>query len=686
MMNLVKDRNNKYTMSILFLLWMSGLFLNVRTFTPSFVNLGGYLFLLILYVVPGHLMVYPLTYQTGKKFEGLIWGTVAGLAVSSYLLLLIVYVFGWDFRAIFLMDLIFALGLLFMMRKKHKKRLKQENPIEYDYRTLLLVFLLITLFFYFPFQNLGKLVGDKYLFAWLFGHDFIYKIISVVGISNGIPVNDLRNIGEIHHYYQLSCIFPALVYNLGWLDLKTQSIMQLTVMIYSFTAASAFFLFVCRLVRKKKEILFLLFLAFICYSYMDIYLVFKSLCVKISGETSLKLMGQDILDFSGLSHSFYRFFLAQPQASMGISVMILILVLRGRKDRTSYSYLVSGLLLGVLFGIEASIGLMMVIWSLLITLYDFILAADKRTLLLRRNFFLWVPAYIVYKTYFIVGMYGPETSGELQLAANWFAIYVSPMYFLIEYGPMFLLGITGLGHAIIHREKADHWVYEFAILMGIGIFFAFFVGTPRGIQYGLQKSSRVIPICFLAFTAYLFNHVHFEKKIKWFTISLMLLAVPTLFTDNFLASDITNPQTFIRSDDVKATNWIKKNLPRDAVIQAEPNHPGKEGDMVPLYYYSLIPLFAERPTAVGEWKTSGIGCRQERTDRYREIKKMFGTSDVSEALNIIKKHNIQYVYIGKLEKQQYSEGTEKFEENEEVFTKVYARSNVEIYKINNVSK
>ena len=160
MMNLVKDHNNKCTMSILFLLWMSGLFLNVRTFTASFVNLGGYLFLFILYVVPGHLMVYPLMYRTGKKFEGLIWGTVAGLAVSSYLLMLIVYVFGWDFRVIFSMNLIFALGLLFM-REKHKKRLKQENPIEYDYRTLLLVFLLITLFFYFPFQNLGKLWLDR---------------------------------------------------------------------------------------------------------------------------------------------------------------------------------------------------------------------------------------------------------------------------------------------------------------------------------------------------------------------------------------------------------------------------------------------------------------------------------------------------------------------------------------------
>lgn len=678
-------------MSILFLLWMSGLFLNVRTFTASFVNLGVYLFLFILYVVPGHLMVYPLMYRTGKKFEGFIWGTVAGLAVSSYLLMLIVYVFGWDFRVIFLMHLIFALGLLFMMRKKHKKRLKQENPqenpIEYDYRTLLLVFLLITLFFYFPFQNLGKLVGDKYLFAWLFGHDFICKIGSVVGISYGIPVASLSNIGEISHYYYLSQIFPALVYKIGWLNLKTQSIVQLTVMLYSFITASALFLFVCSLVRKKKGILLLLLsLAFICYSYMDIYLVFKSLWVKITGETSLELIGHDILDFSGLSHSFYRFFLAQPQASMGISVVILILVLRNRKDRTSYSYLVSGLLLGILFGIEASIGLMMVIWSLLMTLYDFILSADKRTLLLRRNLFLWIPAYIIYKTYFVVGMYGSESSGELQLAANWFAISVSPMYFLIEYGPMFLLGITGLGYAIIHREKADHWVYEFAILMGIGLFFVFFVTNPRETQYGLQKSSRLIPICLLAFTAYLFNRVHLEKKIKWFTILLMLFAVPTLFTDNFLASDITNPQTFIRSDDVKATDWIKKNLPRDAVIQAEPNHPGKDGDMVPLYYYSLIPLFAERPTAAGEWKTSGIGCRQEKTDRYHEIKKMFGTTDVSEALNIIKKHNIQYVYIGKLEKQQYPEGTDKFEKNEEVFTKVYARSNVEIYKINNVSK
>ena len=127
---------------------------------------------------------------------------------------------------------------------------------------------------------------------------------------------------------------------------------------------------------------------------------------------------------------------------------------------------------------------------------------------------------------------------------------------------------------------------------------------------------------------------------------------PFFFTDNYIASDVSNPSTYVRKADIEATNWIKKNLPLEAIIQAEPNYPEIENEKKPLYSYSLIPIFAERRTAIGEWKASSQEHSRpsEVRERFHSVKKMFFTTDIYECVQILKKYNIEYIYIGELEK------------------------------------
>jgi uncharacterized membrane protein len=162
---------------------------------------------------------------------------------------------------------------------------------------------------------------------------------------------------------------------------------------------------------------------------------------------------------------------------------------------------------------------------------------------------------------------------------------------------------------------------------------------------------------------------------------LILLGLPSLFSDNFIASDIYSRSTYVCYSDMEAAKWIKRNVPKEAIIQAEPNYPEKQGDNTSLYPYSFIPIFAERRTAIGEWRVSHQ--EHSRTNevgkRFHSIKKMYSTPNLGESVEIIRRYKIDYIYIGELEREMYPDGMAKFM-NSNHFQLIYSKGNVAIYK------
>jgi len=156
-----------------------------------------------------------------------------------------------------------------------------------------------------------------------------------------------------------------------------------------------------------------------------------------------------------------------------------------------------------------------------------------------------------------------------------------------------------------------------------------------------------------------------------------------MITDNILASDIKNPSTYVRSADMEAARWIRRNLPEYAIVQAEPNYPGAdEKGLLPKYAYSFIPIFAERVTAIGEWKVSSQehGRPEEVAERFHAIERMYFTESTDECLSILKKYGIEYIYAGELERKKYSTGMDKFKNNQ-IFEPVYIKEKTSIYRV-----
>jgi hypothetical protein len=430
-----------------------------------------------------------------------------------------------------------------------------------------------------------------------------------------------------------------------------------------------------------------MFLALCCYSYVGLLTAAFGWMKKLNAEISLNLLGYDLAGFSGFSHSFYRFFLVEPQATLGIAVMLMIFSLYDKKG-TFYEFIVMGLLLGLLFGVEATNWIMIFLWFVGMSLFMVYRNKGERYTIAKKHLCTLICGGLICLLLFAIEMYSFKTGqGVLKLAVNWLPVITGPFYFILAYGPIFLFGIAGLYRILKQRESLDHSAYHYILLFGISIFFVFFITNPTEAHFGLLKATRIIPICLLVFSAYLFQSSFQAKKLSKIIVVLMLLGLPSLFTDNFIASDVSNPSTYVRYSDMEAASWMKKNLPRGAIVQAEPNYPGAENGKQPKYAYSFIPIFAERRTAIGEWKVSSQEHSKpnEVGERFHSVKKMLSRQDANESIKILERFKIQYVYVGELERRLYRNGIEKFE-NKADFDLVYSGDNVSIFKLINHGK
>ena len=671
---------NRRTVGI-FSLWLICMGLVASIMDKNFLRIGICLGIFVGFSAWGHVLVFPLHYKKREFLNGFIWGGISGIAIASLITSVIVYVIGWNLLAIFgavTVLPLFCFGFLWRRTDWNTSPVPDQGP---DLGILFAALLIVTFFFYFPFKNLGALVDGKYLYAWLFGHDFINRMVHVDSLSRGLPLESFFFAGETLSYYWLAYVYPALLHNIKGTALEIQQLLELTQLFYSLLAAAGLVVFLNGFIKEKRILIFLILLALVCYSYVGL----STMVVKgwgwLSGKEYLEVYGYKSTGFSGFSHSFYRFFLVEPQATLAIPVMLMIFSMYGT-NRTLYGFGIMGLLLGFLFGVEATNGIMTMLWFICAGLYSFATNWQDRFSIGARHFCSILCALLVYVALFSIEMYSFKTGkGALQLAPNWFALRMGALYFPLAYGPGLFLGIAGLIKLYRQRERHDHWAHHYVILLAISLFFVFFIKNPTEPHFGLLKAARIIPICLLILTAYFLRSHLRTAKIGKSILVLLILAFPSIITDNMVASDISNPSTYVRLSDMEAAKWMKKNLLKEAIIQAEPNYPGAENGQFPKYAYSFIPVFAERRTAIGEWKVSSQEHSKpdEVSERFHSIKKMYSNNSVNECIEILKRYGIFYVYVGELERRLYRDGITKFEDNMN-FNLIYSKGNVSVFR------
>ena len=102
----------------------------------------------------------------------------------------------------------------------------------------------------------------------------------------------------------------------------------------------------------------------------------------------------------------------------------------------------------------------------------------------------------------------------------------------------------------------------------------------------------------------------------------------------------------------------------------------------PLYRWgNRISVYTGLPTIIGwDWHQTQQRKNHEKEIQIRknDLKLIYSSPDLKTSLNLLSKYNVEYIYVGKLEKLYYpKEGIEKFES----LKSIYTNDEVAIFKV-----
>ncbi len=657
-----------------------------------------------LFCLPG---VFILKAYTDFKLpELIIFGSVVGMGISCLFVTLFVFAFGWSlFWVIFI---IVAASLIFGWMGMRRKRVLGSNvpPFpewsRYQYFILAVSLLIMLIAVFLPLLNIGKLTDQGYGFTWLIGQDFLWRVSVTFSVARGLPAEAFDFGGESMKYYVLFYTLPAFAYKLLNGNASMVSIMILLQVFLSMYFVSTLFACLRALYNNPFSLTFTMLAGVAAYSYNWLFYVAKQI-VLILQIYNLSLFDKimalkwmpTILESSGHSHTFYRFIMVQPHVLIGLSFFLLsiCLVLAQTDKQLLKKYFFCGLLIGIIWGVELSMGL---ISALIIFNYFFIcffLRKGRRAVYFKRAFVFGIGLCLLLIVLTPLGMYSkqnrPEGTVKIfnknpdRALKN---IVTAPVYIPVEYGPAALFSFLGL--ILLWRNKR-FTMNSFPLIMLFTCLLLFCL--PSRIT-GPVKLMRFLPIAFIFVSAYLidnFSDGFSRERIKIVFMVLLLSALPSYFLDIYIGSNVGNYHNtaYVLQSDMQAVNWVKQNTKPDSVIQGLPHYYTENTNRMLGYnhQYSLFPCFADRKMSLGRIafaKRLFPGRKADIKKRSMKIQQLFLTDNIENAAGVCRDLGIDYVYIGQREKNKYPDTLQKFKKANHFFSLVYDENETQIYMLN----
>ncbi|MCI0446232.1 hypothetical protein L0152_23830 [bacterium] len=372
----------------------------------------------------------------------------------------------------------------------------------------------------------------------------------------------------------------------------------------------------------------------------------------------------------------YRAFVFDPHHMFAICLMVLTFLLF-RRALNFRSRIVAGsalFLLGGIAGHSAFVAYTAILWIGLWLLIE--LLRGQAPILKDFKFLGFASVVILSYAFFYFRFPGFFEIAKSDLSIS--MVSQSMLFILIDFGAPLMLGVLGLVWGI---KKKDWRVLPLAILLLVSfgqLFFSYFPDWPDDIS---MKVGHSIYIALACLGAHFFSKQaagSARRRIATVAFAVICVpAVPTLIMDWYTLQQTGNTQTttLINHDDLEACEWINKSLSQDAVVQS---FPIKEG----IAFYSLIPTFAQRRTALGDPMHSRIfqGDSERSANRSNLINLMFFTSSPDISWLIARNLGVHYIYFGSTEKRLFSDKHTKFRDPR-FFSKVYAKREVRIFQV-----
>jgi hypothetical protein len=671
----LQDHGQGFKTMLLTAVTIAGIMIYATNLSTTLIFVSSF----VLFSLPG-VALYRLYYPGSSVKEILIAGCPLGIGISSLLCAFV----GWLVNttpyyciAIILgcASILWSIGVKYFNPPDPSKirRNQSDNSLFYF---LVITSILVTL----SYSSFGAETPKGFAFKDLYATDLLHHMSVFVHLPQGIPPSNPYFSGQPWHYYWISHMFPAFVYSISGFSLVPRNIMLLTSITYLVLFVSALYFLITSYFKDKKIIVFLMVLSLFAYGYNDLFVMFKhmvlSLPESIVKQVHLDYLVQDVQgeQYTGYSHGWFRNFLVEPHSTLALSILFVVVILMKREERFvgKGKNLFRGLLFGMIFSIDAFIGAISICWYSLNLLRELL----NKNMLFRKNVYyaVWffLPIGLIFAFLYGLKIVSPGSS-YLVLKPYGKMIILSPLYFIIDYGLMSVLGFLGIYLSVRHKESGIYSTYITLILTCL--FFMFFVNLANiGSTQMIRKGGMIIRVPLIIFSGvslkYFFNK-YYSKMILAVLCLAIVIALPTPAFDMYKLSDWKTGASFIKQQDMKAQQWIKISLPKDCIVQDFPT--------------TITPIlaFGERRVAMGDWEhaiSSGIKP-DEVASRFKKIKQLFETDDPYVAYQIARNFFIDYIYLNGTTREKFVKGSEKFETNGDLFKLVYARDEVEIYKV-----
>lgn len=632
-----------------------------------------------LFLMPG-LFLYRLSDPDSSIREQVVIGFPIGLGLSAFLSAFVGWLIG--FHPLYSATLIIAFSAILWLIQKDRVQsgIPRTDHMEMGSPFLFLSAMIVSLII-ISYTSFGAKTPQGYAFKDLYATDLLHHMSVFVQLPGGIPPANPYFSGQPWHYYWISHLIPAFIYAVSGFSLVPKNIMFLTSVSYALLFLSGLFFLITNYFQERRTVLLTMILSLFAYGYNYLYVLFmygvSLLPESLINRLHLQFLIRDLNGekFTGYSHGWFRNFLVEPHDTLAISILFVLIILLKKEgtvisDRTRS--LLKGLLLGMIFGFDAFIGVIAICWYGFATLNEYFKAKITAFDYLHRMVWVALPIGAILVFLYLVKIISPGSS-HLVLHPDLQMILLSPFYYLIDYGPLGILGAGGI-YLLIKDHELNRY-FLFVILAFVCLFFMFFVNlSPVGTTQMFRKAGMVIRIPLVLFSGVFLQHL-FKRELlkKWIPAVLLLIviALPTPLVDMYRLSDWKAGASFIKEEDLEAQQWIRKNLPGDSIIQDFP------------LTTTPIVAFGERRVAIGDWEhaKSGGMMIEKISERFLEIKKLFQTEDPNVALQIARKFSIEYIYLNAYAREEFVKGSQKFDAHLNLFEKVYSQGGVSIYKV-----
>lgn len=655
----------------LFLLSLAFLSIGIASYAAIFSSA----ITLVLFALPG-LFLAPVLVGAAPQVRPIrvILGAVFGITVSSYVAIVIGFCYGWNPKLISLAIVGLTCVCALLGRILRGRLALPIRPWTFtDHAILAALGIFLVLFSARPALHVGQLTSHGYAYTWLYGFDFVYRADVIQSMTLHLPPDWSWMTGVPMRMYLVGYALPAFAYSAAGKTIALHSVLLLMTLGSSFLLLACLYLFLRTLFAQIKVLLFALFAALFACSYYWVYDAAKAFL--IGPNPGFRVYGS-------VSHHLHRMLLVEPQAALATSLLLIVLTLLALVRYRLNDYVLAafcGICLGISFGAEAMQGVIAIAWFGLFYCARFLLRKSS----LREEAGPFLAAVfscgLICGSFFLLGMYQRSTSHLTPVGVNWWIVKFGPPYFLLDLGPLLLLGLWGILRW--WRGAREDFGWPLLSLGAVVLLQVLFVLQ----RPAARMADRFLWLVLLPFAAYLFRDLWTaptKRLSRSLAVALALLALPTFFTDTVFTSAVNNVSEtyYVRPEDMQACKWIRQNLPETAVIQGDYNYfAGPDRGL----YMSLIASFAQRPQVLG-WSTNAAFVVDNGTalarERRLDIEAALASRDVSSLVAFVRKYSVDYLYVGPSEEVKYPQLLPLLRSAPAQFPEVYSQTGVSLFR------